>query len=65
MALFKERLYCPVCNLWLGDRTKHELFIAHCEECKATFIWRHNSKKPESQMDKDKPVRCGCGGCTR
>lgn len=65
MAIFKERLYCPVCDTWLGDRDKTELFIGHCEECHASFIWRKNSKKPEAQLDKPKPKNCGCGGCGR
>jgi hypothetical protein len=65
MALFKERLYCPVCNTWLGDRDKDELFIGHCKECHAGFTWKPKLKKPIASLDRDIPVRCGCGTCQR
>lgn len=66
MALFKhERLFCPVCDAHLGDRAKNELFMGHCDECKASFIWKPNAKKPESSLDKDKPKVCGCKNCGR
>lgn len=60
MSIFNERLFCPVCNAHLGDRKKKEMVVAHCEECKATFIFRNDAKKPESKLDKDKKIDCGC-----
>lgn len=65
MSLFKERLFCPVCDAWLGDRVKNELFTAHCEECKTTFIWRSKKTKPEASLDVHKDTGCHCGRCGR
>ena len=65
MSLFKEKLLCPVCKASLGDRFKHELYISHCDECKAVFIWKAGVKKPESHVDSEKKEGCGCGGCGR
>ena len=65
MSLFQETVKCPVCKSRLGAREKNELFIGHCEECHASFIWRKNSKKPESKLDVDQPKRCGCQNCGR
>lgn len=63
MALFKERLKCPVCKAVLGERMKDEIFFGHCEECKASFFWAYKSKVPVATLDSHikKQVRCGCG----
>lgn len=60
-----EAAQCPVCHAILGKRDKDTIFIAHCEECKATFHWKPWTVKPSVTMDKDIPVKCGCGGCGR
>lgn len=63
MAFFKERLFCPVCNTHLGDRFKDELFVGHCAECKASFIWKMKVSKPEARLDPPPSKRCTCGNC--
>lgn len=65
MALFKERLACPVCKAKLGERFKDEIFSAHCDECKATFVWHPRLKKPKSILDAHKSINCDCGLCGR
>lgn len=65
MALFKERLYCPVCKVLLGERYKDEVFFGHCDECKASFFWKYKEKVPTSKLDKHIPQKCGCKNCGR
>jgi ribosomal protein L33 len=60
-----EQTYCPVCKAYFGKRDCEIIFMAHCEECRATFYWRPWTEKPTVTMDKNKPVRCGCNGCGR
>lgn len=60
-----ETAQCPVCRAILGKRDCDTIFMAHCEECKATFYWRPWETKPTVKMDKDIPAKCGCGGCGR
>lgn len=48
-----EPAQCPVCKAILGKRDKSTIFIAHCEECRATFTWRMSETKPTVMMDKD------------
>lgn len=57
---------CPVCRAILGKRDKDIIFMAHCEECRATFTWRPGEDKPTGVMNKDiKKVRhyCDKNGC--
>lgn len=56
-----ETAHCPVCKVIFGRRDKSKPYAAHCEECKATFKWIPNAKKPTASLDKDlKKGRCGC-----
>lgn len=65
MALFKEKLFCPVCKDWLAERFKDDICSARCEECKVTFIWGYKSKIPKATLDSHKDSGCGCGICGR
>lgn len=60
-----EPTQCPVCKAILGKRDCDTIFMAHCDECKATFYWRPWATKPTVKMDKDIPERCGCNTCGR
>lgn len=62
----EETIQCPVCRAILGKRDKTTIFMAHCEECRATFTWRSGETKPTVVMDKDiKKVHryCDKNGC--
>jgi hypothetical protein len=61
MALFKEKMRCPVCKALLGERFKDEVFFGHCDECKASFFWEYKQKVPRATLDKCKQKKCGCG----
>jgi hypothetical protein len=61
------KMYCPVCrkDCYLGKRAKDELFIEHCDECKATYTWAPNEENPSSQLDvTKKSKKCDCGNCS-
>lgn len=60
-----EPTRCPVCKAVLGKRDIEMIFAAHCEECKAVFYWRPWAEIPTVTLDRNAPVRCGCGGCGR
>lgn len=64
MALFsKEKVRCPVCKTYLGQRYKDELYMAHCDECKTEFTWSPKQEQPRALLDKNKPLGCNCGRC--
>lgn len=48
-----EAAQCPVCKAILGKRNCDIIFIAHCEECRATFTWRPLGTIPNVTLDKD------------
>lgn len=57
------RVFCPVCNGWLGSRTEKMVFSGHCEECHATFVFSPGTDKPTATLDSDKPRACTCQSC--
>ena len=62
----KDPAQCPVCNAILGAKFEDETFIAHCEECRATFHFLPYKTVPTVTLDKDKHKgECGCGRCGR
>lgn len=65
MAIFKEKLYCPVCKTFLAERYKDEIYSAHCAECKCSFVWTYKTKIPIAKLDSHKDSGCGCGNCGR
>ena len=58
---YNEKLYCPVCKIFLGERDKDDLFSEHCNECRSTFTWMPRKKKPKALLDRKKPQECNCG----
>lgn len=61
-----EPAQCPVCKTILGKRNCDIIFMAHCEECRATFTWRPLEKEPTVILDKDiKKIQryCDKNGC--
>lgn len=61
-----ESVKCPVCRVVFGRRDKETIYLAHCEECKATFYWKPWAKAPSVTMDKDavkKHRYCDRNGC--
>ena len=60
---FNEKLYCPVCKVYLGQRYKTDFYSGHCNECKTTFTWWPKLKRPKALLDKHAPKKCGCSRC--
>jgi hypothetical protein len=54
---------CPVCNQTLGSKADDEMFIGHCDECKATFTWYPGTEKPHAELDKLPSNKCDCPRC--
>lgn len=65
MAIFKEKLLCPVCYTALGNRYKNELYTAHCPDCKAQYTWKPGKDKPEALLDSQRPEGCNCLNCRK
>jgi len=62
------KMYCPVCQKesFLGKREKNQLFIEHCDDCKATYTWQPNEELPTALLDSIKKHKyCGCGNCKK
>ncbi len=65
MAFLKDKVSCPVCKSYLGDRYRDEIFVGHCKECRATFTYKPKKTVPTALLDKDRKEGCGCGTCDR
>lgn len=61
----KETAKCPVCRTVLGAYDPDTIFKAHCGECRATFFFKPDTKKPSVIMDSHKQFKgyCGPAGC--
>lgn len=63
-SLSKNLVKCPVCKSRLGYRNNQNIFVEHCDDCKATYTYNPGKNRPTVIMDNcSKGKHCDCGRC--
>jgi hypothetical protein len=57
-------LQCPVCKGFIGYKSIHNIQSAHCDECRATFLFERGKSIPfKALLDTKAKKTCTCISC--